>query len=88
MGKGGSADDCGHSIAAAAALTTAYFARYRADAQPAPLLTGADLMQLGVRPGPRMGRVLDAVREAQMMGDISDTAAALVFAQRLLTQNS
>jgi hypothetical protein len=65
-----------------------YFTRYAAFAQPQPLLTGADLIALGIRPGPRFGLVLDAVREAQMAGEISDAAAARALAKRLLSENT
>jgi len=87
MGKG-SAAGCEPSVDVAAALTTAYFTRYDTAVQPAPLLTGADLLALGMRPGPHVGRVLDAVREAQMAGEISDAATALALARHLLAQNS
>jgi tRNA nucleotidyltransferase/poly(A) polymerase len=87
MGKGGVPDGCERSADVAAALVTAYFMRYHVDLQPEPLLTGADLVKLGVRPGPQFGRVLDAVREAQMAGEIVDVAAARALAQRMLAGN-
>ena len=88
MGKGLVVDGCERSVEVAAALTGVYFTRYAAFAQPQPLLTGADLIALGIRPGPRIGRVLDAVREAQMAGEISDAAAARALAKRLLSENT
>lgn len=88
MGKGGVPDGCERSVTVAAVLIDAYFTRYHRDAQPTPLLTGADLLKLGARPGPHFGRVLDAVREAQMAGEISDFDAARDLAQRLLAEYS
>ncbi len=89
MGKSGAAEsgaavDCERSLDVAAALVELYFTRYHESVRPAALLTGTDLIALGVRPGRRMGRVLDAVREAQLAGEIADVAAARALAQRLL----
>lgn len=51
---------------------------------PPPLLTGKDLMTtLGVAPGPALGRLLGAVRRAQLAGEISDRDEALSFARQL-----
>jgi poly(A) polymerase len=44
---------------------------------PPPLLTGADLLALGLNPGPSFRTLLDAVREAQLEGELADRAAAL-----------
>jgi len=47
---------------------------------PVPLLTGDDLKQLGLEPGPAFKSYLDAVREAQLDGTITsrDEACALI----------
>ena len=51
---------------------------------PPPLLTGKNLMTtLGVAPGPALGRLLGAVRRAQLAGEISDRDEALSFARQL-----
>ncbi len=34
--------------------------------EPAPLITGADLIAAGYRPGPRFGEILSAVEDAQL----------------------
>src|SRR4029079_6730057 len=36
---------------------------------PPPLVTGADLIAMGLSPGPEFKRLLDAVREAQLEGE-------------------
>lgn len=54
------------------------------DVAPPPLLTGDTLIRAGVRPGPAFKRVLDAVYDAQLNGDVMDTAAALSLGQNLL----
>lgn len=54
---------------------------------PAPLLDGHLLMaELGIPPGPTVGRLLEAVREAQAAGEVSDRAQALDLARRLLQE--
>ena len=52
--------------------------------KPAPLLQGRHLGPLGVKPGPGMGDLLDAVYEAQLDGVITTTDEALDAARRLL----
>ncbi len=54
---------------------------------PPKLIDGHDLMKsFGLKPGPRIGEVLDAVREAQGAGEIGTREAALDFVQSYLTQ--
>lgn len=51
---------------------------------PTPLLTGGDLIDaLTIPAGAKIGRLLRAVRLAQLAGEISDRAAALALARRL-----
>ena len=39
--------------------------------RPTPLLTGRDLIALGVEPGPRFGKLLAMLRDAQLEGEVS-----------------
>jgi poly(A) polymerase len=57
---------------------------------PPPLLTGDDLKLLGLTPGPRFKTLLDAVRTAQLDGEIADVeqAKALVRAQTFADASS
>ena len=48
---------------------------------PEPLLKGRDLLALGHAPGPRMGEILNEVRERQIAGELRDTEEALRFVQ-------
>jgi tRNA nucleotidyltransferase/poly(A) polymerase len=49
---------------------------------PPPLLNGNDLMQeLDLQPGPMIGELLEAIREAQAMGEIATRLEALDFAR-------
>jgi poly(A) polymerase/tRNA nucleotidyltransferase (CCA-adding enzyme) len=51
--------------------------------RPEPLLRGNDVMrELGLDPGPLVGRVLEDVREAQAAGDIRTREEALDWARR------
>lgn len=54
------------------------------DQQPAirpPLVTGADLMELGMRPGPEMGHLLAEIREKQLQDELETPAAARAWAK-------
>lgn len=55
--------------------------------QPARLIGGEDLIALGLAPGPVFGRILEAVREAQLEGEITRREEALALARRLAEGN-
>jgi len=57
--------------------------------QPVRLLDGSKLMlELDLSPGPQVGALLDALREAQAAGLVTTRDQALGFArERLTTQN-
>ena len=42
-----------------------------------PLLTGDDLIRLGMKPGPGLGRVLEAVRDLQLQEELRTREDAL-----------
>ncbi|MFG0257627.1 MAG: CCA tRNA nucleotidyltransferase [Phycisphaerales bacterium JB043] len=52
--------------------------------RPRALLTGQDLVESGVESGPRIGRVLEDVYDAQLEGRVTDRSSALELAHRLL----
>ena len=54
-----------------------------AELNPPPLLTGDDLISAGLRPGPQFKEILEAVRDAQLNGEISTHDAACELAKRL-----
>ncbi len=59
-----------------------YFERYRESVAPPPLLTGRDLMvELGLSEGPDLGRLLEAIREAQAAGEVRTRQEALALAR-------
>jgi poly(A) polymerase len=49
-----------------------------------PLLTGDDLIALGMRPGPALGALLNEVRERQLEGEWRDRRAARAWVRRRL----
>jgi tRNA nucleotidyltransferase (CCA-adding enzyme) len=51
---------------------------------PEPLLRGRDLLELGVSPGPEMGRLLKTIYERQLDGEIRTLDDALEAARTLL----
>jgi poly(A) polymerase len=53
------------------------------EAEPPPLITGHDLIEMGYAPGPTFARVLTAVRDAQLEGQVSTAEEAQALARRL-----
>jgi hypothetical protein len=43
---------------------------------PPPLIRGNDLLALGLKPGPRIGELLEAIQTAQLEGEITTRAEA------------
>jgi poly(A) polymerase len=54
---------------------------------PPPLLTGNDLIGLGMTPGPRFGELLEAVQTAQLEGEITTREEALRLVRKLEGQD-
>lgn len=55
---------------------------------PPPLLTGTDLKQIGIAPGPAYRTILEAVRDAQLAGRIGTRESALQFAESMRQPDS
>jgi len=51
---------------------------------PAPILLGRHLIELGVKPGPRMGEILKAVYEQQLDGAVSSIDEAIGAARAMI----
>ena len=57
-------------------------------APPRPLLLGRHLLQLGLPPGPRIGRILAEVYERQLDGELTTVAEATAAARLLVAGDS
>jgi tRNA nucleotidyltransferase/poly(A) polymerase len=71
-------------------LLDAYWESSKEKLNPVPLITGHDLIeQLGIPPGPQIGKILESIRESQATGQIKSYAEAIEFARSLykLSQN-
>ena len=65
-------------------LLTTFFEDYERVVAPTPLVDGHLLMaELGLSPGPKVGALLDELREAQVVGTIQDVSDALELARKL-----
>jgi tRNA nucleotidyltransferase (CCA-adding enzyme) len=53
---------------------------------PAPLLLGRHVLELGVAPGPEVGRVVKAVYELQLDGEVTTEDEARSAARRILAK--
>lgn len=67
-------------------LWQVYFEEYDRIVEPQRLLSGEDIMQeLGLEPGPMVGRLLEAVREAQAEGGVTNRQEALALVRATLS---
>jgi len=55
---------------------------------PAPLISGKDLIELGLEPGPLFGKLLGQVVEEQLQGNITERDQALDFVRRRIDEMS
>ena len=73
--------------AVAAPLLEGFFRRHQEVVTPPPLLTGDDLVrELGLRPGPVVGQLLERLLEEQAAGTVRTKIQALRLAKRLLDE--
>ena len=55
---------------------------------PKPLVRGDELArELGLEPGPELGRLLDSLSEAQYAGEVRDREEAVAAARSLLARS-
>lgn len=76
--------DCAPSRRTATLVLALYYQRFDAAIAPAPLLTGKDLLEMGMTPGPQLGKLLSELREAQMTGELSSVEQAQPWASNWL----
>lgn len=66
-------------------LLNRYFLEYESAVAPPPLLTGHHLIrEFRLEPGPRIGEILELLREAQIAGEVSSYEEALNWVQRFI----
>ena len=68
-------------------LWAAFFEAPERFVRPPPLVRGEDLLALGVPEGPRIGQILEAIREAQAAGEVTTREDALALARRLMEES-
>jgi len=72
-----------HHVETARTLLAAWWEQRDVIVSPPPLLSGHDMItQLHLPSGPIIGRLLEALREAQAAGEVTTREEALAFAQR------
>jgi tRNA nucleotidyltransferase/poly(A) polymerase len=72
-------------VALTARMLADYWERGAERVDPPPLVDGNDLQrQFGLQPGPRIGELLEAVREAQVSGEVRTREEALALVRSLL----
>jgi putative nucleotidyltransferase with HDIG domain len=74
-------------IEVARRLLEAWWNHPQTEVAPPALITGKDLLNLGVEPGPLIGETLEAVRLAQIEGIIRSREDALEFAEQFLEKS-
>jgi len=68
-------------------LLEAWYEKKEEQVSPTQLLDGNDMMhELSLRPGKKIGELLEAVREAQAIGEVSTKDQALELAHRKLEE--
>jgi len=58
-----------------------------ADNAPKPILQGRHLIELGEKPGPRFGQILDQAYEAQLEGRFADERSGVRYLKSLIRKN-
>jgi len=66
-----------------------YFERPEETVKPKSLLDGHEVMKaFDLRPSPRVGAVIEAIREGQAMGEIATRGDALAFGKKWLAEEN
>lgn len=66
-------------------IIAAWFTQKGTLVEPAPLLSGQEIVRrFGLTPGPQIGALLEALREAQAAGQVHDRAEAWHYLKRLI----
>lgn len=81
-------DHWANTLEVCRSLLEAWFEKPEEIIRPPQLLNGDDLInQFKVKPGPEIGKMLEAIRETQAAGNLKDRDAALTFARGWLAKS-
>jgi poly(A) polymerase len=81
-------DDWKRRVETVRKLLAGFFERWKQGTVPEPLLRGSDLIAaLDLKPGPQVGELLEAIREAQVCEEINNYDEAIHLARRLIEAN-
>ncbi len=58
-------------------MVSKYYEEIKKQIERPNLITGKDLIDMGIKPGPEMGQILRKIREAQDNGEIKDRDEAI-----------
>ena len=84
----GTGDEAGSRLVALSARMMGDYWQQRQRVAPEPLVSGRDLLrEFDLEPGPRVGELLEAVREAQAAGEVHTRDEALALVRRRLAQS-
>jgi tRNA nucleotidyltransferase/poly(A) polymerase len=78
-------EEWGARVDTVVALLDGYYRQPEKVVRPPALITGEDVMALGVPQGRAVGQLLEAVREAQAVGEVSTREAAIELVRRLVS---
>jgi tRNA nucleotidyltransferase/poly(A) polymerase len=73
-----------HQLEVVRALLQAWWEHPQESLSPPPLITGHNLIdELNLSPGPIVGKILEEIREAQVMGLVTNREEALKLARNI-----
>lgn len=64
------------------AVVLDYYYKKFLKVEASPLVTGQDLISLGLKPGPRFQEILDEIKERQAEGTLKDRREALEYIEK------
>jgi poly(A) polymerase len=77
-----------HHLEVIRVLLEAFWEQNQEKVDPPTLLNGNEIMRVfNLKPGPRIGRLLEAIRENQAAGEVRDYQEAMSFARAWLEGN-
>lgn len=86
LGPDSKPEESGHYKVWVGEAVAQYFQEVRSALDQTPLINGRDLLELGLKPGPQIGLILEYIQQAQDDGEILDRDQALELAERLVQQ--